>query len=109
MGLTGFISRLRDSGVSLSALDDSSPSSPSDTPADPIALSSLHLNSPTLAASFLRGVYPELKRHYEWFRRTQRGEIRAYGRRARSSREAYRWRGRTADHGARPLSLLSPP
>ncbi|KPV71697.1 glycoside hydrolase family 63 protein, partial [Rhodotorula graminis WP1] len=98
MGLTGFISRLRDSGVSLSAFDDSLPSSSSDLSADPTALASLHLKSPTLAASFLRGVYPKLKSHYEWFRRTQRGEIRAYGRRARSGREAYRWRGRTADH-----------
>jgi len=42
--------------------------------------------------------YPKLKRHYEWFRRTQRGQIKQYRRKARSKTEAYRWRGRSPDH-----------
>ncbi|BGP41883.1 Processing alpha glucosidase I [Rhodotorula kratochvilovae] len=98
MGLTGFISRLRSSGISLSALDESAPLSSADVASSPSALASLHLSSPTLAAAYLRGIYPKLRSHYEWFRRTQRGEIRAFGRRARGGNEAYRWRGRTADH-----------
>ncbi|KAF9232974.1 mannosyl oligosaccharide glucosidase-domain-containing protein [Melanogaster broomeanus] len=47
---------------------------------------------------FLRSIYAPLKRHYDWFRRTQRGQIKQYGRRARSRTEAYRWRGRSETH-----------
>ncbi|KAF6764909.1 glycoside hydrolase [Ephemerocybe angulata] len=57
-----------------------------------------HLNSPELAFSFLKSIYVPLKRHYDWFRRTQRGQIKQYGRTARSRTEAYRWRGRSEQH-----------
>jgi mannosyl-oligosaccharide glucosidase len=50
------------------------------------------------AITYLRSIYPPLRRHYEWFRSTQRGKIKAYGRKARSRTEAYRWRGRSKDH-----------
>ncbi|KAL9936545.1 hypothetical protein V8E36_004613 [Tilletia maclaganii] len=60
---------------------------------------SAHLRSAHLARSYLRALYPALRRHYDWFRRTQRGELRKWGRRPLSrSNEAYRWRGRTAEH-----------
>ncbi|EPQ58475.1 glycoside hydrolase [Gloeophyllum trabeum ATCC 11539] len=59
---------------------------------------SKYLESPELAQAFLRSIYKPLKRHYEWFRRTQRGQIKQYGRKARSRSEAYRWRGRSATH-----------
>lgn len=62
------------------------------------AVESQYLNSPELAFSFLKSIYEPLKRHYEWFRRTQRGQIKQYGRTARSRTEAYRWRGRTEQH-----------
>lgn len=47
---------------------------------------------------FLRSIYTPLRRHYDWFRRTQRGQIKQYGRKARSRTEAYRWRGRSETH-----------
>ncbi|KAG9001821.1 Processing alpha glucosidase I, partial [Tulasnella sp. 427] len=51
------------------------------------------------AKEFLRSIYLKLLRHYEWFRRTQRGQIRQWsGRVASSSVEAYRWRGRSKEH-----------
>ncbi|KAH9449564.1 hypothetical protein Pst134EB_020387 [Puccinia striiformis f. sp. tritici] len=50
------------------------------------------------ARSFLVSIYPKLKLHYEWFRETQVGQIREWGRESRSKTEGYRWRGRTADH-----------
>lgn len=50
------------------------------------------------ALTFLKSIYQPLKRHYHWFRRTQRGQIKQYGRQARSRTEAYRWRGRSATH-----------
>jgi mannosyl-oligosaccharide glucosidase len=57
-----------------------------------------YLEDRSLALSFLQSIYQPLKRHYEWFRRTQRGQLKQYGRKARSRTEAYRWRGRTEKH-----------
>jgi len=59
---------------------------------------SQYLNNPDLALSFLRSIYVPLKRHYDWFRRTQRGQIKQYGRKAYSRTEGYRWRGRSEQH-----------
>jgi mannosyl-oligosaccharide glucosidase len=46
----------------------------------------------------LASIYPLLKRQYTWFRRTQYGDIKSYDREAFSTREAYRWRGRSPQH-----------
>jgi mannosyl-oligosaccharide glucosidase len=59
---------------------------------------SAHLENPEVALQYLRNLYPLLKRHYFWFRRTQAGDIKSYDREAFSSKEAYRWRGRTPQH-----------
>ena len=59
---------------------------------------SRYLEDPALAMSFLKSIYAPLKRHFEWFRRTQRGQIKQYGRKARSRTEGYRWRGRSEMH-----------
>lgn len=59
---------------------------------------SRHLDQPELAQDYLHSIYPALRRHYLWFRRTQRGGIREWGRKATSRIEAYRWRGRTEEH-----------
>ena len=61
-------------------------------------LHTAHLDNPELGEDYLRKIYPLLKRQYDWFRKTQRGEIKAYDREAYSSKEAYRWRGRTETH-----------
>ncbi|PFH52391.1 glycoside hydrolase family 63 protein [Amanita thiersii Skay4041] len=66
-----------------------------ESPSDP---GNEFLQNPELAMSFLKSIYIPLKRHYEWFRRTQRGQIKQYGRKARSKTEAYRWRGRSELH-----------
>lgn len=66
--------------------------------ADGSTVESQYLNDPDLALSFLKSIYNPLKRHYDWFRRTQRGQIKQYGRKARSRTEAYRWRGRSEMH-----------
>ena len=47
---------------------------------------------------YIRNIYPLLKRHYFWYRRTQFGDIKSYDREAFSTKEAYRWRGRTPRH-----------
>ncbi|CAI2190994.1 5523_t:CDS:10, partial [Funneliformis geosporum] len=56
-----------------------------------------HLGADELAKNYLEEIYPKLKLNYKWFRRTQWGEIKEWGRKAKS-REAYRWRGRTPGH-----------
>ncbi|BFZ62363.1 Processing alpha glucosidase I [Saitoella coloradoensis] len=61
-------------------------------------LSSAHIDHPTLATKYLNDLYPILRRHYDWFRRTQAGDIKAWDREAFSMKEGYRWRGRTPDH-----------
>lgn len=68
-------------------------------PQDPFdSIRNAHLRNPDLAISYLRELYPLLKRHYFWFRKTQFGDIKSYDRDAFSTKEAYRWRGRTPQH-----------
>ncbi|KAG6914889.1 hypothetical protein DXG01_014733 [Tephrocybe rancida] len=62
------------------------------------ATGSRYLDSHEEALSFLKSIYKPLKRHYDWFRRTQRGQIKQYARKARSRTEGYRWRGRSELH-----------
>lgn len=62
------------------------------------SLSDVHLHDREAAVAYLNSIYPALRRHYDWFRRTQRGQIKQYGRKARSRTEAYRWRGRSKEH-----------
>lgn len=57
-----------------------------------------HLDNVELGEDFLRKIYPLLMRQYQWFRSSQKGDIKTYDREAFSSREAYRWRGRTETH-----------
>ncbi|KAK4053895.1 Processing alpha glucosidase I [Microbotryomycetes sp. JL221] len=92
--VTAYIARLRKAGLSLADLDEVEP--PSSLAPDNLA--SLHMSSPTLARDYLTSIYDKLKRHYEWFRETQRGQIREWGRQAHSRREGYRWRGRSKTH-----------
>lgn len=56
------------------------------------------LNDEPAMQQFMLNLYPTLRRHYDWYRTTQRGEVKAYDREAFSTREAYRWRGRTLEH-----------
>ncbi|KAJ3504255.1 hypothetical protein NLJ89_g8031 [Agrocybe chaxingu] len=62
------------------------------------AVESQYVEKPELALEFLKGIYKPLKRHYDWFRRSQRGQIKQYARKARSRTEGYRWRGRSELH-----------
>ena len=57
-----------------------------------------HLDNAEVASQYLKRLYPLLKRHYFWFRKTQWGDIKSYDRQAFSTKEAYRWRGRTPRH-----------
>ncbi|KAL4898614.1 mannosyl-oligosaccharide glucosidase [Aspergillus ambiguus] len=61
-------------------------------------LRSAYLQQPELGEMYIRSIYPLLKKHYFWYRNTQRGDITSYDREAFSSKEAYRWRGRSIQH-----------
>ena len=56
------------------------------------------LRDPDAAISYLRETYPQLRKHYLWYKKTQSGDIKSYDREAFSSKEAYRWRGRNERH-----------
>ncbi|KAL2262273.1 hypothetical protein VTK26DRAFT_1865 [Humicola hyalothermophila] len=62
------------------------------------SLATASLDNPEVGFEHLRRLYPLLRRQFEWFRRTQAGDIKSYDREAYSSKEAYRWRGRTLTH-----------
>ncbi|KAI9025132.1 glycoside hydrolase [Phycomyces nitens] len=64
---------------------------------DPVLLQSLHLESPEISRAWLRAVYPKLRLNWQWFRTTQNADLDRFGRKA-DNKEAYRWRGRTANH-----------
>jgi mannosyl-oligosaccharide glucosidase len=106
MAVTAFIQRVKDNrrGISDQELGMDMGIGgfqvPLSSPQIPLAatIESRHLEDPELALSFLKDIYKPLKRHYEWFRRTQRGQIKQYGRQARSRTEGYRWRGRSEQH-----------
>ncbi|KAK9469490.1 glycoside hydrolase [Lipomyces arxii] len=61
-----------------------------------------YLRSPALARAAVKSMYPTLKLHYNWFRRTQSADIKAWHdpnvARPMSWTEGYRWRGRTPNH-----------
>lgn len=95
MAITAFIDRLESANTI--SIDDPH-QMPFDVHPSMDAVASLHLSDPNSARAYLKTIYPKLRSNYLWYRRTQRGEIKAYGRRARNSREAYRWRGRSPDH-----------
>jgi len=106
MAVTAFIDRLRavspeSDDISLTELGMGNVQLPlgNEERSQPVTgTHSLYLSSPKDAIAYLREIYPALRRHYDWFRRTQRGQLRQYGRKPRSRTEAYRWRGRTETH-----------
>lgn len=53
---------------------------------------------PAQARAYLNSIYPALRRHYLWFRHSQKGQLKEWGRKPPSRTEAYRWRGRTEKH-----------
>lgn len=62
------------------------------------SLRSATLQNPELSDAYLRSFYPLMKKNYFWYRSTQRGDIKSYDREAFSTKEAYRWRGRSEQH-----------
>ncbi|PYH48176.1 mannosyl-oligosaccharide glucosidase [Aspergillus saccharolyticus JOP 1030-1] len=61
-------------------------------------LNSAFVETPELGDAYMRSIYPLLKKHYSWYRNTQFGDIKSYDREAFSTKEAYRWRGRSVQH-----------
>lgn len=85
-----FIDKLRKSNGSAPAVKE--------TITGTAGLSTASVDNPEVGLGYLRRLYPLLKRQYYWFKKTQYGDIKSYDREAYSSKEAYRWRGRTIRH-----------
>jgi len=66
--------------------------------AEKLTSSELSSHEKETYSGVLNEIYPLLKRHYFWYRRTQFGDMKTYDREAFSSKEGYRWRGRTPTH-----------
>lgn len=62
------------------------------------SLGTAYLDNASVGLDYLRQLYPLLRRQFEWFKKTQYGDVKSYDREAYSSKEAYRWRGRTPRH-----------
>ena len=59
---------------------------------------SRYLNDPTAGKAFLKAIYQKMKKHYEWFCRTQVGNLNNYQLPGSYFNQGYRWRGRTPQH-----------
>lgn len=60
-------------------------------------LTNKHIKDAGLALDYLKKLYPSLKKHFEWFHRTQIADLKTYFRQSFAN-EGYRWRGRTPEH-----------
>lgn len=105
MAVTAFIGRLKahssepaDFDLGMGMGERSAQVHLSDGARDVSRLREIHLEEREVALSYLNTIYLPLRRHYEWFRRTQRGQIKQYSRKAHSRVEGYRWRGRSETH-----------
>jgi mannosyl-oligosaccharide glucosidase len=58
---------------------------------------SLYLAKSETGKAFMVQLYPLLKKHYEWFRRSQSGDVEAHSIPPANLNEGYRWRGRTPE------------
>lgn len=80
----------------LGSLNGTTP--PANEKVGPQPAPSIYLKNSGLATHYLSELYPKLKKQFYWFRKTQFGDLKSYDRDAFSSKEAYRWRGRTPQH-----------
>ncbi|KAE8825709.1 hypothetical protein PTNB85_06139 [Pyrenophora teres f. teres] len=56
---------------------------------------SVYLSQSETGKALVAKLYPLLKRHYEWFRKSQSGDVEAHSIPTANLNEGYRWRGRT--------------
>ena len=59
---------------------------------------SQRLGNSAAGTAWLKTVFPKMKKHYNWFRRTQAGKLGKYQRPGSHFTQGYRWRGWTPQH-----------
>ncbi|AOA61544.1 Processing alpha glucosidase I [Komagataella phaffii CBS 7435] len=57
----------------------------------------VHLDNPEILVDYAEDIYPRLKKHFEWFATTQKGETLGLSRESKYPNQLYRWIGRTKD------------
>ncbi|CAI6338254.1 unnamed protein product [Periconia digitata] len=65
--------------------------------AEYVGQKSHYLGSKEEGKELITELYPKLKKHYEWWRRSQEGDVEAHGQTRANVDEGYRWRGRTPE------------
>lgn len=58
---------------------------------------SSYVSSKDVSSTFIAEIYPLLKKHYNWFRKSQAGDVEAHSTPSANLNEGYRWRGRTPE------------
>jgi mannosyl-oligosaccharide glucosidase len=58
---------------------------------------SWYLSKTDAGKELVAEMYPMLKKHYEWFRKSQAGDVEAHSVPSANLNEGYRWRGRTPE------------
>ncbi|CAO2658591.1 Nn.00g063140.m01.CDS01 [Neocucurbitaria sp. VM-36] len=58
---------------------------------------SAYLSQAETGKALVAELYPLLKKHYEWFRKSQSGDVEAHAIPSANLNEGYRWRGRTPE------------
>lgn len=61
------------------------------------SLGDLHKQKPELMINYAQNIYSKLQTHYEWFRKTQKGNTKEFERHYVNNDEVYNWKGRTQD------------
>lgn len=59
---------------------------------------SLYLSKVDAGKALVAELYPRLKKHYEWFRKSQSGDVEIHSIPSANLNEGYRWRGRTPEY-----------
>lgn len=58
---------------------------------------SVYLSNTDAGKAFVTDIHPLLRKHYEWFRTSQSGDVEAHSVPSANLNEGYRWRGRTPE------------
>lgn len=59
---------------------------------------SLNMAQTDTGRALVAELYPRLKKHYEWFRKSQFGDVEIHSIPLANLNEGYRWRGRTPEY-----------
>lgn len=57
-----------------------------------------YLSDGAAGKKFVKAIYPKMRKHFEWFCETQKGNLKHYQHAGSQFKQGYRWQGRTPRH-----------